>query len=354
MLEVEDIINILTLGGAFMLGLLFFTVSSSNKGNIFLGLFLWNITYMLLKGVLEDLHEINLQFNGLLFILVFLFLYLITTINRPFKKWYLLLFIPGIIHNSANFTPSISENDFFQFIDLLDLFYVFELVLIIYFFRILKKHRIKLNNYYSNMELKTLSWLKVLVFLVLLLHFSWTIEGIIPEENEILETISNSIPALIMFGMVYWIGFNGFSQSEIFKDGFFSNVNTEDKKELNTANLDITIAKFELLKEKIIIQRLYAKHNLSLRDLAFSVNMKEKEISSLIKLHTGTTFYHFINGFRIEEFKRSLNSSKSAQLSIFGLAQEVGFASKSTFYNAFNTVEGMTPKQYQSTLKEFD
>ena len=55
---------------------------------------------------------------------------------------------------------------------------------------------------------------------------------------------------------------------------------------------------------------------------------------------------------RIEEFKKHLIEVEHQKLTLFGLAQEVGFSSKSTFYTSFKSIEGMTPKQYQSKLKK--
>ena len=58
-----------------------------------------------------------------------------------------------------------------------------------------------------------------------------------------------------------------------------------------------------------------------------------------------------INNLRVNEFKMLIQSPKANQLSLLGLANEAGFSSKSTFYAAFKKLEGMTPKQYESSLK---
>jgi YesN/AraC family two-component response regulator len=93
---------------------------------------------------------------------------------------------------------------------------------------------------------------------------------------------------------------------------------------------------FEQLKQTITIERLYAKKNLTLYDLSIALKMKERVISILINDNTDTTFYHFINQLRIEEFKKHL----------------IEVEHKSTFYTSFKSIEGMTPKQYQSKLKK--
>ena len=55
---------------------------------------------------------------------------------------------------------------------------------------------------------------------------------------------------------------------------------------------------------------------------------------------------------QIEKFKQLVQSSKFQQFSILGLASEAGFSSKSTFYAAFKKFEGMSPKQYENSIKK--
>ncbi|WP_299125353.1 AraC family transcriptional regulator [uncultured Tenacibaculum sp.] len=342
----NTLLNTITIGASFMIGLLFLSAHFKNKkGNIFLGLFLWSLSYMQLSEIEGDnfLSKIETTFEVVLFILVFLFFYLIKTVNKPFKKWYWLLFVPGILMNVlllfGNYDKENNEMEVFK------IFYVFNLALVIYVFKILKDHKKKVNNYYSNIEQKTLTWLKSLIYFILLLHATFILENLIP--------INNSIPSIIIFAMVYWIGYNGFSQPEILND--VVDITKDKVKEIKQEDTLVESQKeYDYLKDTIQEKRLYAKQNITLRDLALSLEMKENRISALIKLHSKTTFYHFINRFRVEEFKKSMKSTKSKQLSVFGLAQEVGFSSKSTFYSAFKAVEGMTPKQYEQALKEFD
>jgi len=167
-----------------------------------------------------------------------------------------------------------------------------------------------------------------------------------------LEILFSIIYSLIPFSLVYLIGLNGFYQFEIFSgissnyfiDNFNKNMFVQSKKQSKND--------FEQFKQTIIIERLYAKKNLTLYDLSIALKMKKRVISILINDNTDTTFYHFINQLRIEEFKKHLIEVEHQKFTLFGLAQEVGFSSKSTFYTSFKSIEGMTPKQYQSKLKK--
>ena len=64
-----------------------------------------------------------------------------------------------------------------------------------------------------------------------------------------------------------------------------------------------------------------------------------------------TNFYKFINKFRVEKFKRLVESGDASKYTIMGLAHKAGFNSKSSFYEAFKLIEGTTPLQYLKNLE---
>lgn len=357
-----SILDILTASTALMLGLLFFTIKSENrKANIFLGLFLWSISIQLINGIVfdyyeeEDLEFTFLILDPILFILLFLFFYLNTTINKTINKWYYLLFIPGIIHNLSINVEALNEV-FADYDDLILVFYFFEILLLVYVFRILRNHKKKISNFYSELEFKSLSWLKSILIAILLFHFILIVEGITgveESENEVWEGIFQFSSVVLLLFIVYWIGYNGFSQPEIFRQYLFQREISELEIPIDNPNsLDEINEKFEHIKTTIVKEKLYTNPELNLRTLSIALDIKEKELSKLINQCTESNFYQFINNFRVREFKRLLQSPKAKQLSILGLSQEAGFSSKSTFYSTFKTAEGMTPKQYELSLKK--
>lgn len=361
-LSLFSILDILTSSTALMLGLLFFTIKSKNrKANIFLGLFLWSIAIQLINGILfEYYEEENLEISfyvldPILFILLFLFFYLNTTINQSINKWYYLLFIPGIIQNVL-----INSNGFIEveerFDDFILLFYFFEILLLIYVFKILKNHKKRISNFYSELEFKSLSWLKSILIAILLFHLILIVEGITgveEAENELWEGIFQISAICLLFFTVYWIGYNGFSQPELFKQYLFQREDLEPEIQIEKESFSNELQeKFDEIKTVIVDEKLYTNPELNLRTLSIELNIKEKELSKLINQCTESNFYHFINNFRVLEFKKLIQSPKAKQLSILGLSQEAGFSSKSTFYSTFKSAEGMTPKQYELSLKK--
>lgn len=332
-----SIIDILSISTAFMLGLLFFTVTSKNKiANVFLGLFLWSLAVEVLESFYRSssIEQIQIPLTSQ-FTLVFLLFYVTQTINLTAKKWHYSLFIPGIIINVF-----IYLNSNVPFINYFE--YLFNIAILLYILSILKQHKEKIAHFYSDIENKTLRWIKAIVFIFLGFHLLWVLEDIVGFQNENWVEPFVILSNILTFFMVYWIGYNGFSQSEIFQKNLFNNTEIEE--------IEIELEKFEALHVRILNEKLFTQQNLTLRILSEIVDIKEKELSKLINLHSKSNFYQFINQFRVVEFKNLLNSPKAKQLSILGLAEEAGFSSKSTFYTTFKGLEGITPKQYEQSL----
>ncbi len=394
-----------------VLGLLFLTIKSDNKrANIFLGLYFLSIAVNLFNDFLSEF-QINEELGISLFIvepflfnLPLLFFYLLVTMNKKIRTWHYLLFLPGVLHNVLlhldGWFLGDSGTTMYETI-----VYFLEIVLLVYAYSLLKRHNNRIAEYYSSLENKTLSWLKSIFALNVLIHFLSISTFIVDLSHmEVLEFSIDTFAIGLTLFMVFWVAYNGFSQPEIFKKGLiwtthtgraiettilepnrYDNINmdevgtlekssttklTNDKApskeeyslepEENEEQFDgrkpiaseSDMQRFNAIKEQIREQELFNDPKLNLRDLSEAVDLKEKELSRLINECGQVNFYQFINNYRIEKFKVLLETSRADQLSILGLAMEVGFASKSTFYKFFKKQEGMTPSQYMKAQKK--
>ncbi|WP_106790728.1 AraC family transcriptional regulator [Aquimarina sp. Aq78] len=357
-----SILELLTFSGALMLGLLFFTMKSANKkANIFLGVFLWIFSLSIFVDLLDYEIEEGDIFDRILFLISLciaplLYMYTYQTINRPYVKMLTYVFIPlFLVYLIILFI--INTEEVFWIIDLIE--YVIEIILFVLILKKLRELKSELNDFYSELENKRLSWIKTIIYISFAFIVFDFVEGFIGFEEEMIDPYLDSISIVLSFILVYWIAYNGFSQSEIFKTHLFvrdsENQFLESLKEDTISNYEICPEDQKRFEEVTIIieeEKLYANSELNLRTLSESLQIKEKELSKLINIHAKTNFYHFINSFRVAEFKRLVQTPMAQQLSILGIAQEAGFSSKSTFYNTFKTLEGVTPKQYELSLKK--
>lgn len=85
---------------------------------------------------------------------------------------------------------------------------------------------------------------------------------------------------------------------------------------------------------------------LRIGDVAQSLHCTQSELSSLLNEKMNTNFTTFINTFRVEAIKTQLNDENLKRYTISSLALKYGFSTKVTFYRAFKSIVGMTPKEY--------
>lgn len=62
----------------------------------------------------------------------------------------------------------------------------------------------------------------------------------------------------------------------------------------------------------------------------------------------------FINDYRIKEFKNLLMDSENKKFSLMGIASQVGYTSKATFYRNFKKREHITPAEYINSIEEIN
>ncbi|MFA7444987.1 MAG: tetratricopeptide repeat protein [Flavobacteriaceae bacterium] len=114
---------------------------------------------------------------------------------------------------------------------------------------------------------------------------------------------------------------------------------TEDNENNNFLNVFNKLL-FALEKEKI-----YKDPDLSLSKVSEIIKSNERYISSAIAAHTKMNYSNFINSYRINEAKMLLYENNN--LNINEVMYACGFNSKTTFYEAFKKLTGMSPKQFK-------
>lgn len=98
------------------------------------------------------------------------------------------------------------------------------------------------------------------------------------------------------------------------------------------------------------IEKVYKSDTLSLQSLSTEISVTPHILSQVVNEQLSKNFSDFINGYRVEESRKMLQEADE-DTSILQICYEVGFNSKSAFYRAFKKFTGMTPSQYQKTLK---
>ncbi len=104
----------------------------------------------------------------------------------------------------------------------------------------------------------------------------------------------------------------------------------------------------EQLDEIMIDKKPYLNNKLLKTELAQMLGVNNPELARLLNENIGMNFFEYVNYYRIKEFIFLSKTDKAKQLTFFGLAQEAGFNSKTTFNKSFKKLMGTSPSIYFS------
>ena len=157
------------------------------------------------------------------------------------------------------------------------------------------------------------------------------------------------ILAIIVALVIYYIGYKGLYQPEIFTG------TDESEPVVKYEKSTLDNEKATEYKEKLLTfmtsEKPYLDSLLTIKDLGQKITIPSYHLSQIINENFRQNFFDFINSYRIEEAKRQLHDPKNNHISIQGIAFEVGFNSKSAFNNAFKKYTDMTPSEFRSNKK---
>ena len=105
------------------------------------------------------------------------------------------------------------------------------------------------------------------------------------------------------------------------------------------------------LLEFMETERPFTDGDLTIQKLAEKLSIPAPHLSQTINERLGKSFPDFINSYRIEEAKKRLLDPACNHLSILGIAEDVGFSSKSSFNSVFKKHTEMTPSEFRSALR---
>ncbi len=97
--------------------------------------------------------------------------------------------------------------------------------------------------------------------------------------------------------------------------------------------------------------RLYLEPELTLASLSKRLQENTTQVSATINAAFGKNFNEFINGYRVEHFKKEIAKPENKHITLLGIAFDCGFNSKATFNRVFKKTEGISPKEYLSHLQ---
>ncbi|XHE53897.1 AraC family transcriptional regulator (plasmid) [Phaeobacter sp. BS34] len=96
---------------------------------------------------------------------------------------------------------------------------------------------------------------------------------------------------------------------------------------------------------------LYRDPNLSLWDLAKHISVTSNYVSQTLNMTLQSNFFDYVNKWRIQDAVKQLHDTDET---ILVIAHDVGFNSRSSFYNAFKREMNTTPSALRASRTTAD
>jgi AraC-like DNA-binding protein len=150
----------------------------------------------------------------------------------------------------------------------------------------------------------------------------------------------NFLYTLILAIAVYIIAYQGLFSRDLLTPDFVQKYGKTNTPKETFSQLKID---FNRLFEE---EKIFTQSDLKVGTVADLLKIPAHQLSRFINTEFNQTFTELLNQYRIEEFKQLVTKQRHKNLSIMGLAYEVGYNSKSTFNTAFKKQTGLTPSAY--------
>lgn len=230
----------------------------------------------------------------------------------------------------------------------------------------LRMHRRRIEESYSNTGRVNLLWLlwlagsAVVVWLAATLLGTSVFEGVLSDKHV---TLAVAI-------LVYSIGYKGLKQPEIFR---YETAEYPVPPELQVAPVNDHVAESHAVVPRYERSGLGAQEaegveqsllevmrreapwkdcDLTLADLAGRVGSTPHKLSEVLNSRIGQSFHDFVNAYRVRHVQQRIEAGDTRTLTMTALAFDAGFASKSTFNQAFKKLTNRTPSEYRAQLAQ--
>ena len=150
---------------------------------------------------------------------------------------------------------------------------------------------------------------------------------------------------LAMAFVILFIAYYGLMTPEVFKLNVLEPSQKYTQSKLSMADLDQLKKQLDQL---MIEKKPYLNNKLLKAELAEMLGTSNPELARLLNENIGMNFFEYVNYYRIKEFVALANTEKAQQFTFFGLAQEAGFNSKTTFNKSFKKLMRVSPTEYFS------
>ena len=194
----------------------------------------------------------------------------------------------------------------------------------------------------------SLRWLSIsmnyfiAIFIIVLVHLFFIYLGV---DTGIFYHIS--VPVLITI-FIFTLGYSGLRQPEII--ALPENEENEKKYEKSGLTTEKSEEYLNQLFNLMETKKPFLESDLTLLKLAENLGISSNHLSQIINEKLNQNFYDFVNKYRIENAKSLLVDPAFDSKTIYAIALESGFNSKSAFNTCFKKYTNQTPSEYKKHI----
>ena len=119
----------------------------------------------------------------------------------------------------------------------------------------------------------------------------------------------------------------------------------EEEKEDEPTKEDVALMK--QVHELVVKDKIYKDMELTLDALAKRMSVNRNYLSKAINKTTNKNFNTYINEYRVKEAIKILSSKKADLMSIDAIAFDAGFNNRTSFYQSFKKITGLSPSDFR-------
>ncbi len=299
----------------------------------------------------------------------------ILSVDTHFNKRNLILFVPGIVIGGITLliyllmSPAeraIYVNDFlYHTLQITEkttllqaqiaVYYLSRIVFavqVVYFLikgaALIRKYNKRIENFYSNVEGKSIIWVKLLLVSFVITSVMSIIFNMLGKYYFVSNHLMLLIPSVIFSSLLFIIGLEGYMQNHSVRDLILDERSENTLEEMTPADNQELINRLEILFKT---EKIYRNPELRIIDVSFRLNTNRTYISKIINQQFGCSFSDFVGKYRVEEAKELLHSQSAEKYTLEYISEKVGFGSLHSFIRMFKKLEHTTPNSYKKLIK---
>ena len=209
---------------------------------------------------------------------------------------------------------------------------------VVLFFLIHQYHR-QLKERFSYQENINLNWLIAILGSFFLILIIWTVSCFV---------VDNTFDNLYMVcSLVIWMFICYFGNRHESVIDELNDVETVPEEVAVEETEEEPLCLANEVQRLFDVEKIYLNPRLKLSDVAHRVGTNRTYLSRYFNKENGSTFYDFVNNYRLRYAENLLRNTDS---SILEISERSGFNSLSTFRRVFSTAYGCSPNEFRNAL----